>query len=135
MLGHDCIEVRQVHIGRFIFLYVGKNLKGGLIGEPLMGGITAIMTISPMRHLGQRKGSFPEVMMMKSRVFIMILCGGEGAPRLLRAWIKSFFLTLDARIPMCLILTNRLGRICSQNSRIKEVPLMVLDFCFLFLRS
>ena len=46
-----------------------------------MGGITAMMTISPRAQQGHWQGSFPEVMMMKSRVFIMILGGGEVAPK------------------------------------------------------
>ena len=95
--------------------------------KPQAGGWCE-MTIAPLRHLGHKCGSMPVVAVIKSRVFLYFFTSGGHTFKCLRIDFKLRALNLCARNPICLILTNRFGSICSANSFRNLTPTMVLHF-------
>ena len=64
-------------------------------------------------------------------VFLVLDFGWEGlAPRLFRANARSLDLDRGAKKPMCIILTNHLGRICSAKRPKNFSPGNSFDFGF-----
>jgi len=86
------------------------------------------MTISPLCHLGHKCGSMPVVAVIKYRVFLYSITSGGHTFKCLRINFKLRALNRGARNPICLILTNRFGSICSVNSFRNLTPHMVLHF-------
>jgi len=86
------------------------------------------ITISPLWHLGHKCGSMPVVEVINSRVFLYSITSGGHTFKYLRINFKLRALNRGARNPLCLILTNCFGSICSVNSFRILTPHMVSHF-------
>ena len=95
--------------------------------EPQAGG-WGEMTIAPLWQLGHKCGSMPVVAVIKSRVFLYSITSCGYTFKCLRMDFKLRALNRGARNPICLILINLIGNICSANSFRNLTPHMVLHF-------
>ena len=97
--------------------------------------VGGLMTISPLWHLGHKWGSMPVVAVINSLVFLYSITSGGHTFKCLRIDFKLRALNRGARNPICLILINCFGSICSANSFRNLTPHMVLHFTWFYLLS